>query len=213
MKKLKVPFLAELDTMDLSSVGPLLESKAQREYIDVINWEEYPYKPVVAFDIARTNTNLYIRYFVKGYSLKAIHSEDNSAVHTDSCVEFFMKTLGGEEYMNFEFNCIGTCDAAHRKSREVKRSLSPNEYASIRRYSSIEREPFPEKTGVFSWEIVVSIPFILMGLTPGSLPEKILGNFYKCADDTEFPHFLSWNPINVATPDFHRPEFFGEICL
>ena len=51
--------------LDLSSVGFLLENKAQREYIDVINWEEYPYKPIVAFDIARTDENLYIRYFVK----------------------------------------------------------------------------------------------------------------------------------------------------
>ena len=25
-----------------------------------------------------------------------------------------------------------------------------------------------------------------------NLPEKIMGNFYKCADDTEFPHFVSW---------------------
>lgn len=66
MKKLKVPYLVTLDVLDLSSVGFLLENKAQREYIDVINWEEYPYKPIVAFDIARTDENLYIRYFVKG---------------------------------------------------------------------------------------------------------------------------------------------------
>ena len=40
MKKLKVPYLVTLDVLDLSSVGFLLENKAQREYIDVINWEE-----------------------------------------------------------------------------------------------------------------------------------------------------------------------------
>ena len=62
MKKLKVPYLVTLDVLDLSSVGFLLENKAQREYIDVINWEEYPYKPIVAFDIARTDENLYIRF-------------------------------------------------------------------------------------------------------------------------------------------------------
>ena len=78
MKKLKVPYLATLDVLDLSSVGFLMESKAQREYIDVINWEEYPYKPIVAFDIARSDVNLYIRYFVKGNSLKALHEVDGS---------------------------------------------------------------------------------------------------------------------------------------
>ena len=213
MKKLKVPYLVTLDVLDLSSAGYLLESKAQREYIDVINWEEYPYKPIVAFDIARTDENLYIRYFVKGNSLKAVHSSDGSPVYTDSCVEFFMKTVDDHNYMNFEFNCIGTCDAARRQSRDIKRSLNTDEYTSIRRYSSIENKPFSEKTGVFSWELVVSIPFRLMGLDPENLPEKILGNFYKCADDTEYPHFVSWNPIDLPSPDFHRPEFFGEIYL
>ena len=58
MKKLKVPYLVTLDVLDLSSVGFLLEIKAQREYIDVIHWEEYPYKPIVAFEIARTGENL-----------------------------------------------------------------------------------------------------------------------------------------------------------
>ena len=79
MKKLKVPYLETLDVLDLSSVGFLME-KAQRESIDVVNWEEYPYKPIVAFDIARSKVNLYIRYFVKGNSLKALYEADGSPV-------------------------------------------------------------------------------------------------------------------------------------
>lgn len=213
MKKLKVPYLATLDSLDLSSVGSLMESQATREYIDVINWEEYSYKPIVAFDIARSDTAFYLRYFVKGNSLKASHIADDSPVHTDSCVEFFMCKDGESNYMNFEFNCIGTCDAARRVSREIKESISTEEYASIRRYSSVEPQPFEEKKGIYSWELIVSIPFAVMGIDPENLPEKIMANFYKCADDTEFPHFVSWNPIGTPQPDFHCPEFFGEVYL
>jgi len=72
-------------------------------------------------------------------------------------------------------------------------------------------EAFDEQRGVFSWELVVAIPLELMGLDPANLPEKILANFHKCADDTNAPHFLSWNPIDTPAPDFHRPEFFGEL--
>jgi hypothetical protein len=50
-----------------------------------------------------------------------------------------------------------------------------------------------------------------MGLDAKNLPEKIRGNFYKCADDTEMPHFVSWSPIHLPTPNFHCPDFFGEI--
>lgn len=211
MKKLKVPYVATLDVLDLSSVGFAMESKAQREAVDVVNWKEYPYKPIVVFDIARSRENLYIRFFVKGNSLKAVYDVDNSPVHQDSCVEFFMKKVDEPTYKNFEFNCIGTCDAARRESRDRKWSLSPEEYASIRRYSTLERRSFVEKKGVYSWELVVAIPFRLMGLDPDHLPEKILGNFYKCADDTDFPHFVSWSPIDLPEPNFHCPQFFGEI--
>ena len=114
---------------------------------------------------------------------------------------------------NFEFNCIGTCDASYRESRDSKKSLTPEEYASIRRFSSLPHVAFTEKLGVYSWELVVAIPFRLMGLDPDNLPEKIMGNFYKCADDTEFPHFVSWSPIDLPSPNFHCPEFFGEIYL
>ena len=146
MKKLKVPYLETLDVLDLSSVGFLME-KAQRESIDVVNWEEYPYKPIVAFDIARSKVNLYIRYFVKGNSLKALYEADGSPVYTDSCVEFFMKRVDDPNYYNFEFNCIGTCDASYRESRDSKKSLTAEEYASIRRFSSLPHTAFPEKLG------------------------------------------------------------------
>lgn len=211
MKRLKVPYLPTLDVLDLSSAGILLETKAQREYIDTVNWKEYPYKPIVVFDIARSDTKLYIRYFVKCNSLKAVYNSDNSPVHRDSCVEFFMKKEGDKEYMNFEFNCIGTCDAARRESREIKSSLLSDEYAQIQRCSTIENKTFSEKLGIHSWELTVAIPLTLMGIDPNNLPEKILGNFYKCADDTANPHFLSWNPIDLPAPDFHCPPFFGEL--
>lgn len=113
--------------------------------------------------------------------------------------------------MNFEFNCIGTCDAARRLSREEKTSLTDEEYKSIIRYSSLENKTFNEKKGIYDWELLVAIPLSVMGLDPQNLPEKILANFYNCADDTEYPHFVSWNPIDLPNPDFHCPKFFGEL--
>ena len=211
MKKLKVPFIQGLDDLDMSTVSLMMETKAQREYIDVVDWKEFPYKPIVAFDIIRSEKSLYIRYFVKGFSLKAVFDKDDSDVHLDSCVEFFMQRCGDEEYMNFEFNCIGACDAARRISRDQKTSLTAAEYKSIRRYSSLEENTFEEKKGIYEWELLVSIQFEVMGLNPTHLPEKIKGNFYKCADDTEYPHFVSWNPIDLPHPNFHCPKFFGDI--
>lgn len=66
---------------------------------------------------------------------------------------------------------------------------------------------------MFEWELTVKIPFTLMGLDPNNLPEKIRGNFYKCADGTDSPHYVSWSPIKTEKPNFHCPEFFGELIF
>ncbi|MDR0836268.1 MAG: hypothetical protein LBN11_06810 [Tannerella sp.] len=214
MKKLKVPYVPELDNIDIQHVSDIMETKALRQVIDVVNWTDFPYKPIVIFDIARSDKNLYINFFVRGLSLKATAGEDGDFVHTDSCVEFFMR---GEDnavgYTNFEFNCRGICHAARGASRNGRIRFAPNEYDKIMRCSSVKCDSFPEKKGIFSWELAVAIPFELMGFDAKNLPEKFFGNFYKCADETENPHFLSWNPIPLPAPDFHCPDYFGEIIM
>ena len=119
---------------------------------------------------------------------------------------------GADKYTNFEFNCIGTCSASSRKGRSEDVVPFPAEdMASILRYPSMGHRAFKEMEGMFEWELTVKIPLKLMNLDPDNLPEKIRGNFYKCADDTDSMHFLSWAPINTESPDFHRPEYFGEL--
>ena len=61
--------------------------------------------------------------------------------------------------------------------------------------------------------MTVLIPFELVGVDPENLPEKLRATFYKCGDKTAHPHFLSWNPVGTPAPDFHRPDFFGELIL
>ena len=67
--------------------------------------------------------------------------------------------------------------------------------------------------GIWNWRVTVVIPFSLIGVDPENLPERLRANFYKCGDETAHPHFLSWSPIGTPSPDFHRPEFFGELIL
>ena len=54
MKRLKVPVIPVLDVLDITSIEPILEVQSQREFLTHANWHEYPYKPITAFNIART---------------------------------------------------------------------------------------------------------------------------------------------------------------
>jgi hypothetical protein len=126
-------------------------------------------------------------------------------------VEFFVRQADNLNYTNFEFNCIGTCLAARGSGRQTRVPLTPDEYKKIRRCATVKSGPFDEKKGIFEWELTVAIPFELMGLDASNLPEKVRANFYKCADETAHPHYVTWSPIHLPSPDYHCPEHFGEI--
>lgn len=215
MKRVIIPRLEALDHASIEYAGNLLENEGKREALDTLNWpREFPYHPITTFNIGYSPTAIYIKYDVHGSMLRAIYTNDQEPVYEDSCVGFFCQRPGSDHYLSLGFNCIGTCLAARRKGREedVQR-LTASELRSIGRYSSLGRRAFMEMEGMFAWDLVVRVPFALLGYAGGEVPERLLGNFYKCADGTESRHFLTWAPVKTEKPDFHRPEFFGELVF
>lgn len=213
-KSLSVPYLPELDSMDLEQVAAVLDEKGVRRTVDCLNWkDQFPYHPLTAFSIAHSDTCIYIDFFVRCNYLRAVNDKNNSNVYQDSCVEFFVAPEGTAPYYNFEFNCIGTIHAAKRMDRHSGQLLPDEQLDKVRRYASCGTRPFNEVEGMFSWNLVVAIPLELIGVKYEGKPITLHGNFYKCADATSEPHYLSWSPIDTPKPDFHRPEFFGTITL
>ena len=215
MKKLKIQYVEALNKSDAQSASDVLENIKEFNAIDVVNWPtEYSYRPESIFYIARSSDSLFIKFKVTETNLRAIYSTDQDPVYEDSCVEFFCKMPDRNSYMNFEFNCIGTCIATTRKGRDIEVvPFSSGQLEKIQRFSSLGHQTFSQKEGFFNWELTVKIPFIILGIDPNNLPEKLLGNFYKCADGTTSPHFVSWSSISTETPDFHRPEYFGKLNI
>lgn len=212
MKTLSIPFLPVLDELDLSSAEFLMEAKAHRDFINTVNWSEYPHIPICAFDIARGTQDIYLHFFVRENSSRATCEIDGGPIQMDSNVSFSFKT-SDECHTNFSFNCLATCDAAQYDC--IRRVPLPyDKYSVIRRHTTVKSKPFNEKLGIFIWELTVAVPFELIGLDPDNMPEKIYGNFCKRGEKTALPHFLSWEPI--LTPElnlYHSPFFFGEINL
>ncbi len=212
---LTLPRIDRLDELtDSDAIIALLDDKGSRSQISCVNWAEaFPYRPMTSFSAAYSAKGIYIDFLVRCNYLRAENYEDQSPVSQDSCVEFFIDPRCDGHYWNFEFNCIGTINASHRSERPNPVRLSSEELAQVRRYPSCGTRPFCELQGLFTWNLLVFIPFSLIGLDGDCLPEKARGNFYKCASATSEPHYLSWRPIQTEKPDFHRPEFFGEIIF
>jgi hypothetical protein len=215
MKSLFIPYLPELNTMPVDQASDFLDENGTRLSVEAVNWpDKFGYRPLTTVCVGYSNSAIYVLFQVHGNCLRAASTRDNQNVNEDSCVEFFVKQKGSDTYFNFEFNCIGICKAAkHIGDRHNATDFTQEQLDRINRWSSLGKRAFHELNGMFSWELCVSIPFELMEVDPEKLPEKLLGNFYKCADATEQPHYVSWNPIQTEKPDFHRPEFFGDLYL
>lgn len=212
------PYLPELDRLveesDLDAIVNSLDAKGNRQTIDHANWEnEYPYRPLTAVTVAHSDKYLYLDFFVRCNYMRAVNTEDQSPVSEDSCVEFFVQPSGDGHYWNFEFNCIGTINASRRTGRHDPERLTSDKLARVLRYASCGNRPFCELEGLFTWNLLVAIPLDLIGVEFNGEDLMLKGNFYKCASETSAPHYLSWNPIVSEHPDFHRPEYFGDIIL
>lgn len=203
-----------VEVQDVRQIPALLDKENIAEQpIGVVNWAEYPYRPDVSFRIAHTDNAILLHYRVKEDSVRARYGEDNGCVWTDSCVEFFSIPAGDGIYYNLECNCIGTVLLAAGPERNNREAASAEVTAQVGRWASLGREPFEERVGVCEWEVALLVPYsVFFKHRVESLDGKeVKANFYKCGDELQQPHFLSWNPIRIDNPDFHRPDFFGTL--
>ena len=184
--------------------------------IDQVNWpESFPEKPEVTVEVENSQDRLFLKWHVRGEQLRAVTTEDQGPVWEDSCVEFFCQVPGDPHYCNFETNCIGAMVGTRRLGKhEGIEPFTPEEMAQIKRKCSFPREAFEEKDGLFEWTVELEIPLKLIFRDKKPVfPQKLRANFYKCADKTKKPHYVSWQPIQLPTPNFHCPDFFGTIEL
>jgi hypothetical protein len=198
---------------DLDIVSSRLDSLGPGYRIDTLNWENFKYKPEVRFNIAYSEKEIFLKYYIREDFIKAEKAISNQMVCEDSCVEFFVSPADDGIYYNFEFNAIGTCLLGTGTSRN-DRTLAPvSAIDRIRRKGSSGNSPFKERPGESSWTIIIAIPhnsFFLHGIK--ELKGKLFkANFYKCGDKLTHPHYLTWSPVETIKPDFHRSEFFGTL--
>ena len=210
-----IPYISLLYGKTLGQSKEILLSIGTHLSINQVNWPDtFPYAPKTEVYLAHDRQRLMILFSVEGKQLRALALEDQQNVWEDSCVEFFCRIPDEEYYMNFETNCIGTMVASRRLGQnEGIQFFTPSEMLQIERYSSLAHRRMEECDGEFSWCVGLAIPLTLIFSKPLSFPQTLEANFYKCADKTRFPHFVSWGPICSPKPKFHCPEFFKSIVL
>lgn len=214
MKQLKVKRLEcqQVKAVDIPAL--FKDNSVSYNKIDTVDWAaEFPYCPQVEFAIAHKGDAILLHYRVEEDSVRAEAGTDLGPVWQDSCCEFFCSPDEEGGYYNLESNCIGTILLCNGQGRENRTHAPAAALEQIDRWASLGREPFEMRDGRQAWELTLVVPVSsYFRHTIENLSGKtIRANFYKCGDKTSQPHFLSWNPIALPSPDFHCPAFFGEL--
>ncbi len=185
-----------------------------------LNWEEENHsRPSVRFAVAHTGETIYVKYDVEEPTIRAFYTQDTECrPFEDSCVEFFISLDPTREYYyNIESNCVGalqfkagTCDRNSRVRFDDSVTAQIGRYTTLPAGVAIEAQ---EQS--VAWSLILAIPVTLLGKEQGFdlSGSKASANFYKCGDLLPRPHYLSWKRVDVPKPDYHQPQFFGDIVF
>ena len=178
--------------------------------VDCFPWGVNGYKPNTIVRIVYSDLGFCVKMETDETPLLARFTEDNSLVCKDSCMEFFFGGNQTGDYLNFEFNPNGAMLLGVGDGRENRTLIN------------FDRDLFDIESAVSDgkWALKFFIPFEFsnqyfakpIGVSLKHTTE-FYGNFYKCGDETDHPHWGCWNKIATKQPDFHQPEFFGKFIL
>ena len=172
--------------------------------------------PFTQAKIAYDEEAIYVIFRVEDKYVKSVHNRNQDPVYLDSCVEFFFAPEGDSKngYFNLEMNCGGTMLFHHQmKPRTDQILIAEDHIQQVKVAHSLPEIVDPEMKEKTTWVVEYRIPFsILANYHSFSNPRDgsvWRANFYKCADETSHPHWITWAPIDFHRPNFHVPQYFG----
>lgn len=195
-----------VNTYILSCLDSIDWSKCEAQPISQCRWSPNPAPAATVQGLYLKDRALVFRLVSHAAPTRAVNTEPDSAVWEDSCLECFF-SFDGKNYVNLEANVNSALRASFGPDRHNRKFLKEMDVPM----PAVQAKELKE-----GWDLVLSIPLELV--------EKLWGvkacsgtwfraNFYSCGDATPLPHYASWNPVETKSPDFHRPEYFGNVII
>jgi hypothetical protein len=187
-------------------------------FIEKYMWVHNNYAPKVDVRIFHTDKFIYLYYDVPENRITIRHTSFGSAVYKDSCVEFFINPFpeSSDEYINMEFNALGVMLIGVGKDGDDSKRyyFKEKEVEGFETVSSV-KDPVIGYHGATHWTLHIEIPKTFFEKHYGRrfTDKTTIANFNKCGDETEFEHYGSWNEISSPTPNFHLPQYFGDLIF
>ena len=190
--------------------------------IDSYPWFKSGQKEQTTVRLLFDQRAIHVQFLCEGKHIYADQTEINSAVCRDSCVEFFAQPAlqTDQRYFNLEINCCGNFLLGWGiNKQEIAWNFVEPQLSSkyLRIASSITAPTKQESLKDNGWWVAAEIPFELLSQLSGREIQLSSGstwraNFYRCGGRTN-QQYACWNRVGTANPDYHQPEFFGELVF
>lgn len=145
----------------------------------------------------------------------AQYTQFGDPVYLDSCMEFFA-AFDNSNYINIESNSVGAMVCQYGPTKANRRPAT--DFLSMA--DMIKTNPV---VGEEVWTLTIELPltklqaFYGKGISDATFVSgySFKGNFYKIGKDpvTELRHYGMWNEVGTSSPDFHQPNYFGNIVM
>jgi len=173
--------------------------------------------PQTSAKLLYDDDNIYVFFQVIDKYVRCRAGQTNGPVWLDSCVEFFFTPEADvtDRYFNLEANCGGTILLRYNDvKKEQQEFASGTDCRQIEIFHNMPDLIESEIEGPLTWFLQYKLPIKLISkyYDTANKPDSAVrwrANFYKCADNSSHPHWLSWTYVDNPEPNFHLPEFFG----
>lgn len=197
-------------------------SNAEVVTLEQIRPESNEFAPIIKVKLLYNRQGIAGIFSVENEYVCCRHMMNMESVWKDSCVEFFVKPPLQAGYFNFEFNCIARLYASYISNPERTEGgfkdfvlFKSEDCSKVEVVSSLRRSIYKDGKEPVNWNLQFFIPFLLMEQFAGKLDLENnydwSCNFYKCADESSYPHWISWSPVKEL--NFHEPESFGKLLF
>lgn len=179
--------------------------KAELAEVNCLNWpDRWDYNPGMQARIVYSEVGLHVKLTTQEQPLLARATSQNGDIYKDSCMEFFFRPKAEDpRYLNFEFNAFGSMYLGLRTGRN-----DPSFPTEDKRYFGVTSDVTDKE-----WNLMFTVPFAFIEKYFGGYDKTMYGNLYKCGDETVREHYVTYYPMPIDPPDYHKPECFGEFVL
>ena len=176
------------------------------------------FQPIVKAKMMYDKDNLYLIYKVEDKHVRIQNTKFNSSVSTDACVEFFFSPdmEWPLRYFNLEINAGGTgLMAYHKDGKRI--NLKEEDFKGVQIAHTLPKYLEKEIAEPVTWYLEVKLPLdMLRKYATITQPKKGItwkANFYKTSSRSANPHYITWSEVKNPKPQFHLPQFFGNITF